>query len=294
MSPIEVYFNYSLAMNQKERLQKLEFSKEKPELVDSKTETIFNDLVDEISEIIVSPRKSFLRIGQDQCINLVKETYHHFFNGKYDQAIESMISKIKKVKHTEACIQYEMDYSDHIQKIHNIEVGSLESLYDVITLSHENMHGLLLCFNKIPKCTMYCYNEVLSIFFEKFAAYHLTPMQANIENLWQSFRKKSTKIAAESYKEETMFLKRKNLDEKTRLVTEYIVDSGYTYIIGDIYSERLLELYKQDPKEISTRVSHIIDREETLPKVLQDLDINITNQNTIKTYQKCLHQISKR
>ena len=177
-------------------------------------------------------------------------------------------------------------------ELKNITIDQDTTLFHSVELSHEYAHGLLSA-NKIMPGTLVCYQELISILLEKIAAYHLSKIQPDIEYKQAQFRKTCTKDSSDTYRKETTFLQynAEEIGKKTALVTNYYIDNAYSYIIGDIYSEKLLEFYKQDPKEISSRISRIIDRKETVTKVLRDLDVSLTNQDTIKTYQKSLHKL---
>lgn len=297
MTTAEAYYCYPQVMNQKEKIEKLGLSEKKPDIATKNAQNIFNEIIKQIYSIHTSIPKitAFQSITNDECIALTQQFYSQLFDGKYDYFIEELIKKTKICKlypwyNAEIC--YELNYEGNRQRIDNITIDQDTTLFHSVELSHEYAHGLLSA-NKIIPGTLVCYQELISILLEKIAAYHLSKIQPDIEYKQVQFRKTGTKDSSDTYRKETTFLQynAEEIGKKTALVTNYYIDKAYSYIIGDIYSEKLLEFYKQDPKEISSRISRIIDRKETVTKVLRDLDVSLTNQDTIKTYQKSLHKL---
>ena len=51
--------------------------------------------------------------------------------------------------------------------------------------------------------------------------------------------------------------------------------------------------YLEDPKAITTKIENIIERKETIPEALKDLNISLGNNTTYNSFQKTLKQVSK-
>ena len=295
MTDTEAYFAYPAAVNQKDRIEKLGFSTGKPDIKTEEEKSAFAETLEQILSIHTKRPEitAFKRISNEECILLTKEIYSNLFDKRYDYFIEELARKAHfrtRYPWYDAEIQYEFNYEGNRQRIESVIIDENTTPFHSIESVHEYGHGLL-CINPITRGTLICYQELIPVLLEKIAAFQLIKLQPDIEYKNAQFRSSSTKNAVITYRKETAFLQENDVNHKVALATNHYIDSAYRYIIGDIYSERLLEFYKQDPKEISSRISNIIDRKETLPELLQDLDICLTNPDTIKTYQKSLHKL---
>jgi hypothetical protein len=73
-------------------------------------------------------------------------------------------------------------------------------------------------------------------------------------------------------------------DERFKLYSEYVNHNSYGYIVSDIYANRLLDLYKEDPKTLIDIIANIIDGDKTIKDLIQYYNLSLTDKPTIYGY----------
>ena len=167
-------------------------------------------------------------------------------------------------------------------------MGDLNHLSSVVLNAHENMHGLVY-LNQLNERYNFGYNELLTRFIEKVCISNLKEQgYGNIEKEFNAFLNYYNRGYAEHYIDSINLLESNCNDPVIRGILKYNSDMSYVYLIGMIYGSRLYECYINNPKEVISKVDSVIQGNHSIADLLDNFDINLRNDDTIKAFQKTL------
>lgn len=159
------------------------------------------------------------------------------------------------------------------------------------------MHGLL-CLNPVEKYFNYNYNELLPILVEKIMAYKLdNELKEDALLKTQIIRMKHLQDSIKEYNYIMPLFPELDKDNKSLpvelLALKYSFYNSYGYSVSSIYADQLFNYYLENPKDITTKIENLIERKETIPEVLKELNISLGDNTTFNSFQKTLKQVSK-
>lgn len=281
-----------------EEIKNMGYIIERSDIINSKPNRRFNQILQLVhnANINTITEKDFEYRTPEENFKEVRNLYDEMFNGKYNHEIlrlESLTRESNQFGELDGGIALEIDASTRTKKVTKIRVNNLRSMHSSILVSHEDAHGAYY-LKPIDLYTNYNYNEVLPIIMEMIMAYRLG---TDILLKAQAIRIQNFKENAIEHCNIMPYFTELDIPNeklsKAALALKFSFYLTYGYMISTIYAEQLFNYYLENPKEISKRIENIIERKETIPTVLQDLNINLGDNTTFNTFQKTLSKVSK-
>jgi len=248
----------------------------------------------------------FNKLSIEELKSLLTEIMIKVLGDNYHSQIEYLNSLLYPTRTSEmfdSILELETDGENFIPKrIHiNRELATIQ----VASTGHEYIHALLCKYkghnyNKV--LTNIHYSELLSILGEYIIVYELSEMlkDESLKEQHSIIRAKHDKDQAKEHQTTDKIkaqLNKLKLDRDTiecfKLYFDYEPHNSFGYIVSDIYSRRLLNLYQDDPKTLLCLLRSIINGEKSIQNLLKFYDLSLTNIPTIETFNKELSKIKQ-
>ena len=232
----------------------------------------------------------------DYCIKVCKAFIHDFFNGKYDYNFEKFLDS------SVPCDIYDDDLDcDGIvwgsyanKKVYDIELPEMISFSDCSVVIHEFIHNLF--FSLSPKS---CYRkdeeEIITILMEKiFAAYCYKKDFFKNNDIIDEKLEECLLINITQYENSFLECIDKDIDEL--LDSIFDIDNSMSHIshfIGEIYSERLFELYLENETKFTNQINGLFSGYK-VDDLLTYYDVDLQDEKTINSVVKTIERIERR
>ena len=176
--------------------------------------------------------------------------------------------------------------------VYSVRINNLETVASVVCLSHEFMHYYEM-INKMDLNKKTYYDEILSIFAEKFASYVLEGQgSSDIVNKIENNRLDVIKFhyteRPKDVEETRLFAEKFNDENLYKFYKEYKIYSkviAESYGFGYIYGEGLFQLYLTDIN-FRNDFSNMLNKKISLQEILNKYSINMENKDIIELSKK--------
>lgn len=200
----------------------------------------------------------------------------------------------------DSIVETTIEGDNHIPK--TIYISNRCFSIQVASTSHEIIHCLQSPymtdkFNSI----MYNvhYNELLPIIIEYIVCYELSQIlkEEDLENRHKIIRldhgKKLVEERNESMLMDSKLRSAKNTDSNfMKKCIEYQEHSTFGYIISDIYSVYLLDIYKENREKIISIIKELISGQKSIKDLIDFFNLSLTNKDIISRYQENIDELS--
>lgn len=204
---------------------------------------------------------------------------------KIDNPFDSVLSQEKR---GDIYIPREIIISDQLANI------------EIVSGAHEAMHYLLLPYsikeyNRV--FTNMHYNELPSILLEYIVCYELSKIYEKDQLLEKHdiLRTEHDKMQSlEDISTHTITPIMKNNSMNTALLKEYLKyepHNAFTYIVSDIYANKLYEYYLEDSNKILELLTNLIKGTISIEEILNYYNINLNNGPAIESYNLKLNRM---
>lgn len=163
-------------------------------------------------------------------------------------------------------------YHKQEKKIKSIIIYGQNYIISTPVLFHELAHGILL-YNSVTLEKCYC--ELLSIFLELLISFHLNKKYNNL-----LIMEEETLISRLNCIRE--YIKVNDKDNKLIEFDEEI----YPYILGTIYSYRILEIYINNQEDIIREINLILSGKKDIRYLLNKYNISLSDEETLSSFIK--------
>ncbi len=182
------------------------------------------------------------------------------------------------------------------KKLSTIQLGSVANSYVRAMLAPYKGHEL----NRV--LSNYHYYNLLSVLTEYIAIYELSemlkePSLRDTQSLVRAHNDKENAIEHRNCEKLKTQVSKMKLDRGTvvdmKMCFDFEEHSSFGHIVSDIYSRRLLDMYKEDPKALLTIMRHIIHGEQSINELLKFYNVSLTNEPTIERFESDLEMVKK-
>ena len=174
----------------------------------------------------------------------------------------------------------------------DIQISKNLTKIEIPFVAHEYIHVLLGKYQTLLHRRVlnnYHYDELLPIIVEYIVSYELDQIQNerlfDKDNLVRLNHNRNNVVeyqAAQKLKIKEPF------DDDTKKDEEFLKHVLYQYLICDIFSTRILELYKEDKKDVLKSIMDIIDGKSSINELKQRYNIFLRDSSTKDAYIKKL------
>ena len=282
--PPEVYDYY-------EDIGKYQIKNSYDELQFSKGKINYERLCKRLTTLQLPNPKIFLyqNLSIEELKTYIEDILNKIFDNKYSSEINNYCNIIRKYNvENPFDATLEESYAEDSLVPKKIFVSNLLSSIEIVSTSHEFIHALLSKYslsNYNAHLSNIHYKELLSIIIEYIVCYEIS----------NSFKEDELEIKHKiirldhnqqqvSERNDAMRIAHQLHDERFKLYSEYVNHNSYGYIVSDIYANRLLDLYKEDPKTLIDIIANIIDGDKTIKDLIQYYNLSLTDKPTIYGY----------
>lgn len=200
-------------------------------------------------------------------------------NSIYSPRNRTLIEKVLKERtKTDTCDS--IDGSSYIYELGKdkiLKLGTTKYYRSISVLEHELTHIVMSLNNNNPKPQ---YNEILSFFVEFLSLLQLSKMENNPNIYNNAFinrcvARMSFRVFAHEFSDEY-------LNEHSNFLNNSHHNS-YPYMLGFIYSVRLLDIYEQD-KTVLKEINDILEGTKSIDELLKEYNISLENSETINCF----------
>lgn len=279
------------------KFEELEFSKGKRNYTKITKELLKNNFQ--------SPLEfKYLTFSLDELKTLLSETLNKIFDNRYKEQIQYLSSLIipkKNIMPFEATLVE--NFKNGILVPEKIFICAQLTSVDIISTAHEIIHAMLTKyamyeFNNILNNVHY--KEFLSILVEYITCYELSKLikedkiieKHNVIRMEHNKAQVSENEAAQSLKDKLYSFP---LTEQKIMegYIEYQAHNSYGYVLSDIYSDYLIDIYKQEPQTLINIISSVIDGQKCISNLLSQYKLNLSNNDIVFKFVNKINQTSK-
>lgn len=261
----------------------------------------FQRICDNLSNLSVEKDKElkFLKLSFDELKSYLIELFDLIFECKYhDKIIEfNKLLKISKFNLESFDSAVESEIIDDVRKIVNIHISDKLESMQVSCVSHEYMHAFLnkyMTFDYNKVLSNWHYSELLSLLIEYIVSYEFDKyINDNLERKNAIIRFNHSKEIIKDHDETSKLPKEYFKDPEIKLAYDYQKHLQFTYLTGDIYATRLLEIYKDDKSSVVNNVIKIINGEMSIEELLKFYGLSFTDRGTLDAYTKKMTDYKK-
>lgn len=261
------------------------------ELQFSKGKINYERLCKRLATLQLPNPKVFLyqNLSIEELKTYIEDILNKIFNNKYSSEINNYCNIIRKYNvENPFDATLEESYSEESLVPKKIFVSNLLSSIEIVSTSHEFIHALLSKYSLSNYDAHLCnihYKELLSIIIEYIVCYEISNSfkEDDLELKHKIIRLDHNQQQI-SERNDAIQLAHQLRDERLKLYSEYVNHNSYGYIISDIYANRLLDLYKEDPKTLIDIIANIIDGDKNIKDLIQYYNLSLTDKPTIYGY----------
>lgn len=180
---------------------------------------------------------------------------------------------------------YGFSYIYHLDKEKIVELGTMKFYSSVAIMEHELIHTLMALNNNNPQPQ---HAEILSIFGELLSLITFSQKNDNpiiYENalINKCITRMYCRFFTSEFSDEYIKMQReRNIRSGLRNTYPYI--SQYPYMLGFIYASRLLNIYRNNPSDVLSKVNDILSGKSNVDDLLSDYNISLTDKNTCEDF----------
>ena len=198
--------------------------------------------------------------------------------------IEKVLKERTKIDTCDSIDGFSYIYELDRDKI--LELGTTKLYRSISVLEHELTHIVMTLNNNNPKSQ---YNEILSFFMEMLSLLQLSEMENNPAIFNNTFINRC--VARMSFRVFAHEFSDKYLDEHSDFLNNSHYNA-YPYMLGFIYSTRLLDIYEHD-KTVLKKINNILEGTKTIDELLKEYDISLEDSKTINCFINMCNFYSK-
>lgn len=222
---------------------------------------------------------------------LLIEILDLIFDKKYHKEIDSynkdlLQLSIEDLKEWDNAVSYYISKDKFITT--DIQVSKKLTKIEVPFVAHEYIHVLLGKFQTLlhrQVLNNFHYDELLSIIVEYITSYELD--QIDNEHLLDKdnlIRLNHNKSNIMEYNAAQRLKLVEKFDEETKQDEKYLNHILYQYLICDIYASRILDIYKDDKKDVIRSIIAILEGESSIEELKKRYNISLSDMTTRDTY----------
>lgn len=235
----------------------------------------------------------YSKLSLDELKQLMSDILNKIFDNKYKEEIKYLSSLIVTEKNPNPFLATLAEkYHNGVLIPEQIYISDKMSSIEVVSTAHELIHAMLTKYivneyNKVLNNVHY--QEFLSILIEYVVCYELSQLikedklteKHNIIRLYHNQEQIQETTTAQNL---NLSLLPINDQEIMKLYVEYQLHNSYGYILSDIYSFHLLDVYKKDSKALVNIVSSIIDGKKCINDLISFYKLNLSRNDIIFKY----------
>lgn len=222
---------------------------------------------------------------------LLIEILDLIFDKKYHKEIDSynkdlLQLSIEDLKEWDNAVSYYISKDKFITT--DIQISKRLTKIEVPFVAHEYIHVLLGKFQTLlhrQVLNNFHYDELLSIIVEYITSYELD--QIDNEHLLDKdnlIRLNHNKSNIMEYNAAQRLKLVEKFDEETKQDEKYLNHILYQYLICDIYASRILDIYKDDKKDVIGSIIAILEGESSIEELKKRYNISLSDMTTRDTY----------
>ena len=231
------------------------------------------------------------KIKYKELKELLIEILDLIFDGKYHKEIDSYNKELLQLS-SEDLREWDNGVSYYISKdkfiTTDIQISRRLTKIEVPFVAHEYIHVLLGKFQTLlhrQVLNNYHYDELLSIIIEYITSYELDNIKfehtLDKNNL---VRLNHNRNNVTEYNEVQRLKLVEEFDEETKQDEDFLNHILYQYLICDIYATRILDIYKDNKKDVIESIVSILDGKSSIEELKKRYNLNLGDMTTRDTY----------
>ena len=245
----------------------------------------------------------FKIISREKCIEQFKNIIYLLLGNdkKIDEHLEEFINLIT-VTNSDAPLDGNVLKYDNITDNtteYKVNIPKCDNISSIVCLVHEFIHYYSFKY-EINNTKKVYYDEILSIFAEKYASYILKGQgSSNIDVMIENIRLYSLKyhytVITKEIEEYRLLAKKENNDNMYNFYKEFknfYKTLAESYVLGYIYSNKMLQLYLTD-ESFKSDLNDLFNKKISLQEILDNYWINLDNKDVFEESKKQLRLIFK-
>ncbi len=266
----------------------------------------YDNIIGKLSKIDLPDPKliKYSTMSFEELINILSEILIKIFGQDYKGRVNhysSLVSLEKIDNPFDAVTETNLVNGEQVPT--KIYISDSCKSIQIVSTGHEYVHCLLSKydikgFNE--KINSVHYKELLSIVIEYIICYELSKMLKD-----EKLNEKHNLIRINHDKEQALervecislipqLSKLGRIDAITlRSYIDYQEHNSFSYILSDIYSLYLLDVYKDSPNKLMELIKDIIDGDKCINDLIKYFNLSLRNQDVLGKYDSVMVDVSK-
>lgn len=228
---------------------------------------------------------TFKNLPLGEAKEIVLENMLKIIGESYKDKLKFILSKVKERKGEDLYCTVEWNIIEDKPKLEYLHITGKATSKSIWLMGHECTHALLLPYETIKFNKVFGnihYHELPNMFIESLLALQISEIikEEDYVEKTESLRIQDTRDWALTFD---------NLSIKEIEIAEYFTKhQQITYILSNVYANRLIELYKDSQKIVLEKYREFLKGELCLIDLLSYFNITLKDNDTYFSYQKKL------
>ena len=210
-----------------------------------------------------------------------------FYNPQNLQLVNEVLKNRTTYNNIDSCDPYLIDGYSYIYELDRdkiMELGTMKFYNSIAIMEHELIHILMALNDNNPEPQ---YAEVLSIFGELLSLISFSQKNDN-PNIYENalvnrcVSRMSHRVFASNFSDEYIKEHSDYLYQRRR--------NAYPYMLGFIYANRLLNIYRDNPEDVLSKVNNVLGGKNSVKNLLNEYNISLTDKNTYSDFINLCNQ----
>ena len=257
----------------------------------------FDSLVDYLCSSLVpngngSSIDSRIIVEDEILIDGNYETEHlSFANVFYSPQNLKLVNEVLKNRTTyndiDSCDPYLIDGYSYIYELDRdtiMKLGTMKFYNSIAVMEHELIHIIMALNNNNPQPQ---HNEILSMFGELLSLNMFSQNNDN-PNIYENalvnrcISRMSHRVFASEFSDEYI--------KKHSNFMNHSLHNAYPYMLGFIYANRLLNIYRDNRENVLSKINDILSGKSSVKELLSDYSISLKDKDTCKDFINLCNQ----
>ena len=210
-----------------------------------------------------------------------------FYSPQNLKLVNEVLKNRTEYNNTNSCDPYLIDGYSYIYELDRdkiMKLGTMRFYNSIAIMEHELIHILMALNNNNPEPQ---YTEILSMFGELLSLITFSQKNNN-SNIYENalvnrcVSRMSHRVFANEFS-----------DEHIKEHSDFLYQchrNAYPYMLGFVYANRLLNIYRDNPKEVLSKVNDILSGKNSVRELLSYYYISLTDKNTYSDFINLCNQ----
>lgn len=190
----------------------------------------------------------------------------------------------KNIDSCDPFLIYGFSYIYELDRDKVMELGTMKFYNSIAVMEHELIHILMALNNNNPQPQ---HAEVLSMFGELLSLISFSKKNDNPDIYENALVNRC--ISRMSYRVFAIEFSDEYIKDQSNFMNNSL-HNAYPYMLGFIYANRLLNIYRDNKEDVLYKVNNILSGKSTVKELLRDYSISLTDKNTCNDFISLCNQ----